>query len=240
MLHVDIEDGAKSLMHLDRPDFEVVTPLRYQKVEEIIDTLRTQKGAGFKAVTFDNLSELHLKIQRAVAGETDQPTQPEWGEINRIFLNIVEKAKGLAQSADMVVFLPCWDVDDKQENGKVKKQLMFTPQVQNLLPGKVDVIAHLSVNADQSRLLSFKQGPLTVSKFRKSMDSNEQKIPLEIRFERQHHPFVDILDVIKGGKNWPVSKYPQGPQQRPAPQRAGNNAEEPVRNQDANAPEETE
>jgi hypothetical protein len=52
---------------------------------------------------------------------------------------------------------------------------MFTPQVQGLLPGKVDVIGHLSVNPDQSRLLSFKQGPLTVAKFRRSWSPTRQR-----------------------------------------------------------------
>jgi phage nucleotide-binding protein len=236
MLDIDIENGTMSIRHLgSRDDFDVVRPIRYQKVEEIIDKLKQEKGAGYKAVMLDNASELHLMIQRSVAGQTDQPTQPEWGEINRIFLNIIEKMRDLAASTEMVVFILCWDVDDKQENGKVKKQLMFTPQVQNLLPGKVDVIGHISVNTDQSRLLSFKQGPLTVAKFRRSLESNEAKIPLDIQFERKHHPFVDILNVLKGGGNWPANDYPRMQQQQRAPQRAAQ--EGTTGNQGENTPE---
>lgn len=230
MLDIDVENGTRSIKHLGKePGFDVVRPSRYQGVDNILNELKTKKGAGYKGVMLDNCSELHMMIQRSVAGATDQPTQPEWGEINRIFLNMIEGFRDLAASTDMVVFLICWDVDDKQDGGKVKKHLMFTPQVQNLLPGKVDVIGHLSVNVDQSRLLSFKQGPLTVSKFRRSLESNEAKIPLEVRFTREQRPFVDILDVIKGGKNWPSSKYPNPQQQRaprPATPAAGDNTAE--------------
>jgi hypothetical protein len=241
MLDIDVENGTRSIRHLgNREDFDIARPNRYQSIQNLVVELKQKKGAGYKGVMLDNCSELHMMIQRSVAGATDQPTQPEWGEINRIFLKIIEDFRDLAASTEMVVFLICWDIDDKQENGRVKKQLMFTPQVQGLLPGKVDVIGHISVNTDQSRLLSFKQGPLTVSKFRRSLESNEAKIPLEIQFERKHHPFVDILEVLKGGKDWPASKYPAVPAQRaPAQRSGGNNAsEEPVRNQDANAPEE--
>jgi hypothetical protein len=239
MLDIDVENGTRSIRHLGkREDFDVVRPNRYQSVETLVAKLKQEKGAGYKGVMLDNCSELHMMIQRSVAGATDQPTQPEWGEINRIFLKIIEDFRDLAATTEMVVFLVCWDVDDKQENGRVKKQLMFTPQVQGLLPGKVDVIGHLSVNPDQSRLLSFKQGPLTVAKFRRSLESNEAKIPLEIQFERKHHPFADILEVLKGGKNWPSENYPKPPAQRTQQRQGGNTStEEPARNQGETAPE---
>ena len=193
---------------------------------------------GYKCAVFDNVSEAH-ELRKVQESGSDQPTQPEWGTINRDFLSWVEDCKDLARLKGMVIFLVCWDVDDKQENGKVKKHVAFTPQVQNTLPGKVDVIGYLSVNNDQSRVLSFKQGPLTVAKFRRSMDSNEQKIPLEIKFNRNNRPFVDILEVIKGGGNWPASKYPQQQNQQASRPAAAAPTEEPVRNQDANAPEDT-
>ncbi len=246
LLDIDVENGTRSIRHLGkREDFDVVRPNRYQSIETLVAKLKQDKGAGYKGVMLDNASELHMMIQRSVAGATDQPTQPEWGEINRIFLKIIEDFRDLAASTEMIVFIICWDVDDKQENGRVKKTLMFTPQIQNLLPGKVDVIGHLSVNTDQSRLLSFKQGPLTVSKFRRSLESNEAKIPLEIQFTRSQHPFVDILEVLKGGKNWPSDKYkePPKPKSSTAAQRTepggSTESEEPVRNQDEIAPEET-
>lgn len=242
LLHVDAEGGTRSITHLKRSavgeKLDIVSITRWQQIDRLM--LELKKGPevhGYKGVVFDNCSELHFLRQVQESG-SDQPTQPDWGVINRDFLKFVEDAKDLARLKGMVVFLICWDVDDKQENGKVKKHIAFTPQVQNTLPGKVDVIGHISVNNDQSRVLSFKQGPLTVAKFRRSMDSNEQKIPLEIKFNRNNRPFVDILDVIKGGKNWPVDKYPkQVAPQAAARSATGTQAEEPVRNQDANAPE---
>lgn len=249
MLHADAEGGTRSITHLKRSkvgdNLDIVTITRWAQIERLM--LELKKGPevhGYKGVIFDNCSELHdlRKIQEV--GVSDNPSQPDWGIINRDFLKFVEDAKDLARLKGMVVFLICWDVDDKQENGKIKKHVAFTPQVQNTLPGKVDVIGHLSVATDQSRLLSFKQGPLTVSKFRRSMDSNEQKIPLEIKFNRNNRPFVDILEVIRGGGNWPADKYPKQ-QAAAAPARGGavnptTPVEEPVGNQDANAPEDNE
>lgn len=235
MLYVDAEGGTRSITHLKKAsvgeNLDIVQITRWQQIDRLMVELK--KGPdihGFKGVTFDNCSELH-ELRKFQETGSDQPTQPEWGTINRDFLKFIEDCKDLARLKGMVVFLICWDVDDKQENGKVKKHVAFTPQVQNTLPGKVDVIGYLSVNNDQSRVLSFKQGPMTVAKFRRSMDSNEQKIPLEIKFNRLNRPFVDILEVIKGGGNWPASKYPQaGQQQQQRAQQPGNNEQAAVIN----------
>lgn len=247
MLYVDIEGGTRSITHLKRSkvgeNLDVVTISRWAQVERLMPELKKgPKVHGFKGVVFDNCSELHDMRKVQEVGVSDNPSQPDWGIINRDFLKFVEDAKDLARNHGMIVFLLCWDVDDKQENGKVKKHVAFTPQIQNTLPGKVDVIGHLSVAPDQSRLLSFKQGPLTVSKFRRSMDSNEQKIPLEIKFNRNNRLFADILEVIKGGGNWPADKYPKQVAQAAGPRTAVNpiapTTTEPVGNQDETAPEE--
>ena len=208
---LDAEGGTQSIAHYDPDKLKVV---QIYKWEELIrwsqSTFKDPRAYPFQTTVFDNLSEYYMLAQKYITQDREMPSQPEYGKINQLIISFVEDWRDFTRRTGRNVIFIAWDDRDKDENSVVKSTLAFTPGVVKALPGKVDIIGHLSVHNNPpyyTRILNFAPSPKNQAKFRRSLLGNAQKIPYEIPFHLENMPMPDILSVLKGGGEWPSQKY---------------------------------
>lgn len=208
-LHIDAEGGIDAISH--RSDIDFVQVFTWRQYRRLISELKRNPNHGFKTICADNLSEIVNMATAHVTGDPEkQPTQPEWGEMARLILRMVRDCREMAQKQNINFFFTAWDTDDKDDSGARKKQIAFTPKLQSEFPGVVTTIGHVTVLNDATkRLLDWRTNPRTISKWRKSLSSAAQKIPLQLYYGTDRLPMGDILDALIGGKeiDW-TRRYP--------------------------------
>jgi hypothetical protein len=124
-------------------------------------------------------------------------------------LQMIRDWRDLTRFNDLNVVFIAWDSDDKDDRGVVKKMVSFTPSMQRQYPGIVDSIGWVSPTTNPDlRMVDFTPGPKTHAKFRRAPHSRAMKIPYVIYYGINNLPMPDILAVLKGGSDWPTSKYP--------------------------------
>jgi len=208
---LDAEGGTQSIAHYSEDKLKVV---QIYKWDELIrwsqQCFKDPRNYPFQTTVFDNLSEYYMLAQRYITQDREMPSQPEYGKINQLIISFVEDWRDFTRRTGRNVIFIAWDDRDKDENSIVKSMLAFTPGVVKALPGKVDIIGHLSVHNNPpyyTRILNFAPSPKSQAKFRRSLLGNAQKIPYEIPFHLENMPMPDILSVLKGDGEWPTNKY---------------------------------
>jgi hypothetical protein len=206
-LHIDAEGGTDAI--IDRKGVEVVSVYNWNQYQSVTRELIQQKGSGYKTICVDNLSEIANLSLTKIAGPTQGPEIQEWGEMFREVRQKIREYRDLARLYGVNVIFCCWDADEKDDRGVMKKDLALSPALRKQVPGLTTIIGHVAVLDDpNARLLTFAAGPKTVAKFRRSRTAAAQKIPLQIRYSVDKLPLGDIIDVLKGGKEWDTKKYP--------------------------------
>lgn len=207
---LDAEGGADAISHLgDR--VKVAEMYEYNQFKLVCD-LVAQGKAPWKNLAFDNMSEVVNRCLASIAGNTDAPEIQEWGKMTREILYRTRQLRDAARKYGYNIFMLAWDADEKDDRGVLKKDLAFTPALRKEFPGIVTIVGHVRVldNPNQ-RMLDFAPGPRTVSKFRRSADSAATKIPFQITYGLDKLPMADVLKTMKGGQDWPESKYAVAP-----------------------------
>ncbi len=201
-LHVDAEGGIDAI--IDRAGVEYVSVYTWQQFENITKELIAKEGAGYKTICVDNLAEIYNMSLVKIAGKTDAPEIQEWGEAFREVRHKIREYRDLARKYGINVIFCCWDADEKDDRGVMKKDLALSPSLRKQVPGLTTIIGHIAVLDDPNmRLLSFASGPKTVAKFRRSQTAAAQKIPLQIRYNVKQLPMAAIINTLKGGAAWP-------------------------------------
>ena len=208
LLIVDAEGGSRAVAH--RADIEVLDVKSWKDIDDFTEAAKRTKDFPWKTVVFDNMSEyLSLLTNKVVGSGEDSPSQPQWGKITLEFLSFVRTWRDLSRRGINVILI-AWEDEEKDEVGRVKHQLSFTPKIRSTFPGMIDIIGYLTV-VDKSivgeRLLDFAPSSRTASKFRRSQDEGAMQIPLKIQYGIGKVPMADILTVLKGGGTWPKDKY---------------------------------
>lgn len=207
-LHCDAEGGVSAVE--DKSNVEVVEIFKYADFKKLTDEV-SKHDFPFKSIGFDNMVEIvGLCLEEITGNSRDQVEIQEWGKMTREILFRVRMLRDAARKNGVNVFLMAWDADEKDDRGVIKKDLAFTPALRKEYPGIVTVIGHVAVTNDPNkRMLNFAPSPRTVSKFRRAASSAAQKIPFQIYYGMDKLPMPDILAVLRGGKEWPASKYPE-------------------------------
>lgn len=127
----------------------------------------------------------------------------------------------MASKFGMNVVFIFWDTEERDELRRVKRMFELSPKLQSLMPGALSNIGWVGPIDDKTprmRLLDFMESTKSVSKYRRSADSLAQKIPYQIFYKVDQYPLADIVNLLKGGIEWPRFYDAQRPQtQTPAP-----------------------
>lgn len=214
-LHIDAEGGLDAI--IDRKGVEYVSIYNWVQFDNLTKELVREKGGGYKAICVDNLVEVYNLSLEKIAGKTDAPEIQEWGEAFREVRHKIREYRDLARKYGITVIMCAWDADEKDDRGVVKKDIALSPSLRKQVPGLTTIIGHVRVLDDPNmRMLDFASGPKTIAKFRRSRSANAQKIPFQIRYPVDKLPLGDIINVLRGGANWPTSKYPAATTRQPS------------------------
>jgi len=217
---LDAEGGTSSISHYSEDKIKIAEVYNWSEVVRFKDRLFRMPAEQVPFGTFvhDNLGEYYNLATKAVCGDNETPSQPEYGKINQLIIVHVREWRDYSRRTGKTVLFIAWDDNERAETGFTKKHLAFTPGIQKILPGLVDVIGYLSVGESRppyTRVLNFAPSPKTVSKFRRPRDAQALKIPYDIPFGLDNMPMPDILATIKEGTDWPSNKY-KAPERKPA------------------------
>lgn len=222
-LHVDIEGGSSSVLHLRDKGLDIVQPTTWDQVIAIKRSLEREKHQ-YKSVIFDNISEILSLCVKKFA-----PTgMPEgnmalkiWGQVNAAMMEFTRETRSMSITDGINVLSVLWEETEKDElSGLIRKKVNLTPKFGAAFPGMVTMVGRLTVpgtaTSDYIRKLSFAPSVETDAKFRVAPTDEAAKIPLEVWLRRDSHFLVDFLATVKEGIPFPIAKYA-------APQRTQNN-----------------
>lgn len=217
ILFVDCEGGTSILEGMNPELVKRLPVFEWQKLERFRRTcIRNANQLPWKTIIFDNLSAIAGLAYSEVVGDENQASQPKWGDINRKIIQLVKTFRDISRSNPVNIIFVAWDAPDKDADGKIikDKNIVLTPQLQQNIPGMVDIIGHLSVLDNRplyTRVLNFSPSPRRIGKFRRAIVSPAQQIPDEIYYGINDMPLPAILATLKEGMPWPKNKW-QAPQ----------------------------
>lgn len=213
-LHIDVESGTDVLAHLgDNLDYDIVEPDTYAQFQKITDALvkdhTAPDGKPYVNLIVDNLSELvdRCETHMGITGNGSHDLQ-NYKLVKLEILKRVRLLRDLSRKYGLNVFFLCWDADEKDERGVLKKDLALTPALRKEFPGMINIIAHVRVISDPSkRTLDLAPSPKSVAKFRRAANSSAQAVPFVITYSQEQSVLVDVIKSIKEGAEWPSDKY---------------------------------
>lgn len=213
-LFLNAGGGLDAISH--RTDFEYIELFEYRSFRNMRNALK-RGGHPFGNVIIDNLCEVINQNQTEVSGSPTGVIEiGDWNKITREIIFSVREFVVIAQQQGINVFFLCWDSDEKDDRGVLKKDLAFTPALRKEYPGVVTIIGHVGVTNDPlRRQLDFAPGPRTVAKFRRNGDpkSTANQIPFKIVYGLDNLPLADIIKTWKGEQGWPANKYKEKTQE---------------------------
>lgn len=208
-LYLDVEAGTDVIEHLkDTDDLDIVDIKAFKTYQNIVDDLKKDHNP-YVNIVVDNLSELLdlCEIHFGITGNGSHDLQ-NYKLCTREMLRRVKDLRELSRQYGLNVIFLCWDADEKDDRNVLKKDLALTPGLRKEYPGIINIIGHVRVLRDPNlRVLDFAPNPKTVSKLRRSPTSSAKEVPFEITYDVDNLPLVDVIETIKGRKNWPKEKY---------------------------------
>jgi hypothetical protein len=216
MAILDAEAGIKSVAHLIGPNLQEIPCNTVTKLEAFVAAAKVTPRADFpwKTLALDNLSFLvtqALEEQglhgRSTPGGGLTSSQPDYNAMTTRLTSVLRDLRDLSTShgANIIFFL--WEQTEKTEAGVVLgHRADITPRLGSRVQGMLDYIGYMTVLNNPprwTRKLDFSPNPELDSKMRRRPDEASQAIP----FELYNPNLADILNTIKRGAAFPVSKF---------------------------------
>lgn len=226
----DVEGGSRSVAHIPSNLLTVVRPTengkdrpwKWEDIRQIVLWIRDEpiERLGHYSFIFDNMSEIqNLAIQWARKNDPrgEQPIVEiqHHGRATAELLQMVRTLRDVAQIKKINIIFIAWEAPEKDEiSGVIKRDVGFTPSFARQFPGLLDMVGYLSVEAPGRRKLSFEPSARTAARFRRSQNDVSNKIVSELKFTLGDYPIADIVNTLRGGKEFPV-KYAERNGQKP-------------------------
>lgn len=215
IVYMNVEGGA--WVFSSRDDIAIINVNTYTDFSTALLRFCAQRKLPFRTLIIDNGSELQaynaMSVMKGGTGikDTAMPTQGQWGASTAQMLNIARLCHDkLGAQLGVNVILTAWE-DARHDAGDtqfIKSGVGFTKSLARSLPGIADIVGHLTVNNQGTRVLSFQVGPYTDAKFRRDrLEAAAQTIPLTLAFGQDHKPLVDVFNALFGNKPFPVASY---------------------------------
>lgn len=215
ILYMNIEGGA--WVFSSRNDIAIIHVNDYTAFSTALMKFAAARTLPFRTLIIDNGSELQaynaMNVMKGGTGirDTSMPTQQQWGASTAQMLNVARLCHDkLCAQLGVNVIMTAWE-DARHDAGDtqfIKSGVGFTKALARSLPGIADIVGHLTVNNQGTRVLSFQVGPYTDAKFRRDrLEATAQTIPMTIAYGENQKPLVDVFNALFAGKPFPVAAY---------------------------------
>lgn len=206
VLLLDAEGGRRSVTHMaDKVDFVEVNT--WPKITSVTNAITKEDDCPYGTIVLDNMSEYQAISLRHLAGNEVAQIQ-HYNASTKDMLLLTRKWRDWAVQTGVNVIYIAWESPEKDEaTGIIKRDVGFTPSLAKQFPGIVDIVGYMTPERRGIRKISFAPDRRTAAKFRRNKTEVAMEIPLEIYFDLDEMPIVDLLATLKGGKPWPKTKY---------------------------------
>jgi phage nucleotide-binding protein len=207
VLVIDAEGGSRAIAHMQ--DVYIADVKTWKEVVDVSNTVANTKN-DFKTVVLDNMSEFQQIHMRSIVTGNNMPEIRDWGRNSNEMLGFTRLWRDISRDQGLNVIFIAWEAPELDESSGakiIKRDLGFTPSLARQFPGIIDLVGHLTVDNQGTRILNFSPSNRTAAKFRRSQNEAAAKIPLTLYFGLNEYPLVDILNTLKGGLDWPQGKY---------------------------------
>lgn len=207
-MFLDMEGGIRAIS--DDPTLKVIHTEQFSETSRFLNKVKLDAEFPWKTIVVDNISELQSMNLKGLSG-SGMPTLPEYGKSQLEMVDFVRDCRALTLTRGLNIIVCAWDCPEKEEStGIIKRDIQFTPSLQERYPGLVEIIGHITIYREEPpymRLLDFSPSRRTVAKFRRNRSEIAQQIPLKIPYTLDDRVLVDILNTLVGHEPWPTKKY---------------------------------
>ena|SRR5688572_22077457 len=172
-LLVDIDRSSGSVVHLQENGLNILKISTWDEAKKILAEFR--KGdTGFKAVIWDNISELlSLCVRKYAPSGMPQGSDAlkVWGIINAELMEFVRDIRTYCSRDGVNLFMILWEETEKDPlTDVVRNKVLLNPKFAAAFPGMATMVGRLTVpgteKSDYVRLLDFAPDERLDTKFR--------------------------------------------------------------------------
>jgi hypothetical protein len=212
VLHVNMHGRPAAIQHI--PGITSITPATWRDVKGIREDvesgnidLHDDTGAG--TVILDTWTEAQNIDLRGINRSGKIEIQ-EWGESQGHIMGETRSWVDIAERLGINIIFNLWEEQDEDKDVQLtRRHVSFARKLAAQWPGLVTFIGLIDPveNHPEYRYIDFRPSKRTDAKFGVAPTDNAKKIPYEMYYSVDQPLLADMLDVIKGDKEWPTSAY---------------------------------
>lgn len=212
VLHVNMHGRPAAIQHI--PGITSITPTDWKAlvalrkdVEEGEIDLSDDTGAG--TVILDTWTEAQNIDLRGI-NRTGKIEIQEWGESQSHIMAETRSWANIAESKGINIIFCLWEEQDEDKDvSMTRRHVSFARKLAAQWPGMVTFIGLIDPVEyhPEYRYIDFRPSKRTDAKFGVAPTDLARKMPYEMYYNVNQHLLADMLDVIKGDKEWPVKEY---------------------------------
>jgi hypothetical protein len=213
-LLVDIDRSSSSVVHLQERGLNIVKISTWKEAQALKKAIE-KEGGEFKAIIWDNISELlSLCVKHYAPSGMPQGSDALkiWGLVTADMMEFVRDMRTMCYEQGINLFMVLWEETEKDAlTDTVRVKVLLTPKFGAAFPGMATMVGRLTVagseRSDYVRLLDFAPDERYDTKFRVSPVESAAKIPLKLYIRRNSNFVCDYLNTVKYNKEFPTEKY---------------------------------
>lgn len=219
VLHVNMHGRPAAIQHLS--GITTVTPGDWKAVKNIREDVESgeidlHEGDGAGSVILDTWTEAQNIDLRGINRSMKIEIQ-EWGESQAHILEETRKWVDIAERKGINVIFCLWEeMDEDKDVSLTRRHVSFARKLAAQWPGLVTFIGLIDPveNHPEYRYIDFRPSKRTDAKFGVAPTDAAKKIPYEMYYGVDQPLLADMLDVIKGDKEWPTQQYTEAYQRK--------------------------
>lgn len=217
ILHVNMHGRPSAIQHI--PGIISITPDKWERLKELRDSvmeqeidLRDEDGAG--TVILDTYTEgQNINLRKINPSGTIEIQQ--WGKSQADMMGDTRGWIDIAEKLGINILFCLWEEEDEdKDTSMTRRHVSFARKLAAQWPGMVTFIGMIEPVEyhPQYRHIDFTPSKRTDAKFGVAPTDVASRIPYEMWYSVDQPLLADMLDVIKGDKEWPAKDYAEAAQ----------------------------
>lgn len=212
-LYINMHGRPEAINHI--PGITVVSPNNWKAVKDLraavaAEEIELNDGEGAGTVFLDTWTEGQNVDLRSINPSGKIEIQ-QWGESQAHIMAETREWNNIAERLGINVVYCLWEENDETADADklVRRHVSFAKKLAAQWPGMITFIGLIDPVEyhPEYRRIDFTPSKRTDAKFGVSPTDAASKIPYEMYYSVDQPILADMLDVIKGDKEWPAKDY---------------------------------